>query len=213
MKKETFYIILKSRKFLHVYLPIILLAAAIFYLAPGYETYTPVSPEKRPPSWAQPLPESKIGNFYKVSDSIYRGDRPTANDLKDLQNIGVKTLLDLEYFHTDRYVVRESKTNFKFLHIRMNPWDIDDEDIVTALDILTDKNNYPIYVHCKHGSDRTGVVIAMYRIVVQGWTKAEALAEMKGGGYGFHVIWENIPEYIQKVDIPKIKSLMRPESA
>lgn len=210
MKKETFYTILKSHKFRYVYLPILVLTVVIFYVAPGYETSTPVPQDRRPPSWAQPLTDSKIGNFYKVTDNIYRGDRPTPSDLKDLQKLGIKTLLDLEYFHTDRYAVRESKTNFKFLHIRMNPWDIDDEDIVTALDILTDKNNYPIYVHCKHGSDRTGVVIAMYRIVVQGWTKDEALAEMKGGGYGFHLVWENIPEYIQNVDIAKIKSLMRP---
>lgn len=212
MKRETLYAIIKSPKFLRVFLPIIIIFVGIFYLAPGYETSTPVPQSERPLTWAQPVTDSKIDNFYKVTDGIYRGDRPTADDLIELQNLGVKTLLDLEYFHTDRYVVAESKTNFKFLHIRMNPWDIDDEDIVTALDILTDKNNYPIYVHCKHGSDRTGVVIAMYRIVVQGWTKEEAITEMKGGGYGFHIIWENIPEYIQKVDIQKIKSQMRPGS-
>lgn len=210
MKKETFYAIVKSPKFYRVFLPIVILFAVIFYISPGYETSIPVPQSERPLTWAQPLPDSKIGNFYKITDGIYRGDRPTAEDLKELQTRGIKTLLDLETFHTDRYVIAESKTNFKFLHVRMNAWDIDDEDIVTALDILTDKNNYPIYVHCKHGSDRTGVVIAMYRIVVQGWSKEDAIAEMKGGGYGFHLIWENIPEYIQKVDVEKIKSSMLP---
>jgi protein tyrosine/serine phosphatase len=208
MKKETLYAIVKSPKLYRVFLPIIILFAVIFYIAPGHETSTPVPQSERPLTWAQPLTESKIGNFHKVTDGVYRGDRPTAEDLKELQTRGIKTLLDLETFHTDRYVIAESKTNFKFLHVRMNAWDIDDEDIVTALDILTDKNNYPIYVHCKHGSDRTGVVIAMYRIVVQGWSKEDAIAEMKGGGYGFHLIWENIPEYIQKVDVEKIKSSM-----
>lgn len=213
MRKETLYAIIKSPKFLRVFLPIIIIFVGIFYIAPGHQTSTPVPQSERPLTWAQSLPDSKIGNFYKVTDGIYRGDRPTPDDLKDLQNRGIKTLLDLEYFYTDRYNITESKTNFKFLHIRMNPWDIDDADIVTALDVLTDKNNYPIYVHCQHGSDRTGVVIAMYRIVVQGWTKEAAIAEMKGGGYGFHIIWENIPEYIQNVDVNKIKSLMRPGSA
>lgn len=210
MKKETFYAIVKSPKFYRVFLPIVIIFAGIFYVAPGYEKATPLPQSERPLTWAQPLTESKIGNFYKVTDGIYRGDRPTAEDLKELQTRGIKTLLDLETFHTDRYVIAESKTNFKFLHVRMNPWDIDDEDIVTALDILTDKNNYPIYVHCKHGSDRTGVVIAMYRIVVQGWSKEDAIAEMKGGGYGFHLIWENIPKYLQNVDVQKIKSSMLP---
>lgn len=210
MKKETIYAIIKSSKFLRVFLPIIILFALFFYFAPGSERAVPVPQADRPLTWAQPLLDSKITNFYKVSDNIYRGDRPTPDDLKDLQNRGIKTILDLEYFYTDRYKISESKTNFKFLHVRMNPWDIDDADIVTALDILTDKNNYPIYVHCQHGSDRTGVVIAMYRIIVQGWIKDDALAEMKGGGYGFHLIWANIPEYIKNVDIAKIKSAMLP---
>ena len=44
----------------------------------------------------------------------------------------------------------------------------------------------PFFVHCQHGSDRTGVCIAAYRIVVQGWTKQDAIREMTGGNYGFH---------------------------
>ena len=210
MKKETLYAILKSPKFYRVFLPIFVLFAAIFILAPGYEKATPVPQSERPLTWAQPLPDSQIGNFYKVTNDIYRGDRPTVNDLKDLQARGIKTILDLEAFYTDRYVIAESQTHFKFLHVRMNPWNIENEDIVTALKILTDKNNYPIYVHCQHGSDRTGVVIAMYRIIIQDWTKDDAIAEMKGGGYGFHLIWKNIPEYIQKVDVVKIKVLLQP---
>jgi len=200
----------KSSRLYLVLISLVIFLTPVIYFAPGYEVSTPVADSARPQTWAKPVKDTEIGNFYKVTNGIYRGDRPTADDLKELQKLGIKTLLDLEYFHTDRYTITESKTNFKFLHIRMNPWDIDDEDIISALDILTDKNNYPIYVHCKHGSDRTGVVIAMYRIVIQGWNKEDAIEEMKGGGYGFHLIWENIPEYIRKVDANKIKSLMQP---
>ncbi|WP_282598360.1 tyrosine-protein phosphatase, partial [Pseudomonas chlororaphis] len=42
----------------------------------------------------------------------------------------------------------------------------------------------PVLMHCKHGSDRTGLMSAMYRVVVQGWSKEEALNEMTGGGFG-----------------------------
>ncbi len=203
---ENFVKILKKLKALKFLVPVLIILAILFCLTPGYERAMPVPPEQRLLTWAQPLPDSKIGNFYKLSDDIYRGDRPTPDDLKELQKRGIKTLLDLEYFYTDRYAITKSQTNFKFLHVRMNPWNIKDEDIVTALNILTDKNNYPIYVHCKHGSDRTGVVIAMYRIIVQGWSKEAAITEMKGGGYGFHLIWGNIPEYLENVDVEKIKA-------
>jgi protein tyrosine/serine phosphatase len=46
---------------------------------------------------------------------------------------------------------------------------------------------------------------AMYRIVVQGWTKDEAIKEMVDGGYGFHPVWSNIINYVKNVDVEKIK--------
>ena len=46
----------------------------------------------------------------------------------------------------------------------------------------------PVLVHCLHGSDRTGTIVAMYRIVEQGWTREAAIAEMTGGGYGYHAV-------------------------
>lgn len=45
-------------------------------------------------------------------------------------------------------------------------------------------------VHCWHGSDRTGAVIAAYRIVQQGWSQHDAIDEMINGGYGFHPIFQ-----------------------
>ncbi|HEX7917405.1 hypothetical protein [Rudaea sp.] len=50
-------------------------------------------------------------------------------------------------------------------------------------------------IHCWHGADRTGVVCAAYRMVVQGWSKADARAEMFDGGFGYHAVWRNIPAY------------------
>ena len=44
-------------------------------------------------------------------------------------------------------------------------------------------------MHCQQGADRTGTMMAFYRIAVQGWPKDDAIAEMKNGGYGFHSIW------------------------
>jgi hypothetical protein len=45
----------------------------------------------------------------------------------------------------------------------------------------------------------------MYRIVFQGWLKDEAIDELMHGGYGYHAVYENIPEYIRKADIAAIK--------
>jgi tyrosine-protein phosphatase SIW14 len=86
----------------------------------------------------------------------------------------------------------------------MKPESIKDDQIIKALKDLMDAPK-PILVHCARGSDRTGVVIAMYRIIFQNWTKEEAIKEMRDGGYGFHTGYTNIVSYIEKVDIEKMK--------
>jgi protein tyrosine/serine phosphatase len=60
-------------------------------------------------------------------------------------------------------------------------------------------------VHCWHGSDRTGLISAMYRILYQNWSKEEAIEELMKGGYGYHSLYRNIPEYIRKVNIEGIR--------
>jgi protein-tyrosine phosphatase len=79
------------------------------------------------------------------------------------------------------------------------------EDVVAALRVMTDPAAQPVLVHCKHGSDRTGVVVAAYRIVVQGWSKEDAIRELRDGGYGFHGIFFNIPEFLRDLDVAKVR--------
>ena len=76
----------------------------------------------------------------------------------------------------------------------------EDEDVVTFLRIITQPGNQPIFIHCQHGSDRTGMMCAIYRIAQQHWTNAEALREMTTGGYGFHPIWKDIATFVREFD-------------
>ncbi|MCK5172282.1 MAG: dual specificity protein phosphatase family protein [Planctomycetes bacterium] len=65
----------------------------------------------------------------------------------------------------------------------------------------------PVFVHCRHGADRTGTACAVYRIAVEGWSKAEAIEEMTKGGFDFHGIYKNLVDYIEELDMDKISSL------
>lgn len=87
----------------------------------------------------------------------------------------------------------------------MEPWHSDEDEVVQFLKAATDPNNLPAFVHCQRGADRTGTMCAMYRIVVCGWTKEQALDEMKNGGFGFNSTWQNLIVYIEKSDVAKIK--------
>ena len=87
----------------------------------------------------------------------------------------------------------------------VKPWHIEDKDVVRVLRIIRKRENGPFLIHCWHGADRVGVMIAMFRIIEQGWTKEEAIQEMVEGGYGFNRAWINIVQYLKQVDVERIR--------
>jgi protein tyrosine phosphatase (PTP) superfamily phosphohydrolase (DUF442 family) len=159
--------------------------------------------EQRPSKWAQPVKVDGVQNLFKVSNDLYRSEQPTAEGFKNLKKLGIKTVVNLRNFHTDSTLIRD--TGLEYEHIYMKSWHAENEDAVKFLKIVTDPKKTPVLVHCQHGADRTGTMCAVYRLAVQGWSKDEALKEMTDGGFGFHEIWANLPEWIKKLDVEKIK--------
>jgi protein tyrosine phosphatase (PTP) superfamily phosphohydrolase (DUF442 family) len=158
----------------------------------------------RPETWAQPVELQGVSNLYRVSDQLYRGDQPSLEGMRNLKALGLKTIINLRSFHSDRDEIGE--TGLAYENLYMKAWHPEVEDVVRFLKIVTDPRRAPAFVHCQHGADRTGTVIAVYRIAVQGWSKAEAIREMTGGGFGFHRIWGNLPRWIENLDIDRVKS-------
>jgi protein tyrosine phosphatase (PTP) superfamily phosphohydrolase (DUF442 family) len=157
----------------------------------------------RPETWAQPLKLEGVPNLYRVSGELYRGDQPSPQGMQNLKNLGLKTIINLRSFHSDRDEIGD--TGLAYEHIYMKAWHPEEEDVVRFLKIVTDPKRAPVLVHCQHGADRTGTMIAVYRIIVQGWSKAEAIREMTEGGFGFHPIWSNLPKWIRELNIDLIK--------
>lgn len=149
---------------------------------------------ERPAEWAKPVVVPGVGNFHKITDRLYRGAQPTAEGFRELEKRGIKTVLNLRDNHDDR---DEAKgTGIRLLRVEMEAWDIEDDEVAEALALLRKRKNAPFLVHCQHGSDRTGVVCAMFRMVEQGWSRADAIRELRDGGYGFHRVWKNISRYL-----------------
>jgi protein tyrosine/serine phosphatase len=91
----------------------------------------------------------------------------------------------------------------------MNAGEIDDAKISKAMLMLAEAPK-PVLVHCWHGSDRTGVVIAMYRMVFQDWPREKAIDEFENGGFGYHKsVYPNIERYLETVDVDRFKALVR----
>jgi protein tyrosine phosphatase (PTP) superfamily phosphohydrolase (DUF442 family) len=153
--------------------------------------------------WAQPLSLPGVPNLYKVSDELYRGAQPSAEGMKQLEKLGVKTDLNLRFIVSDRSKLKG--TGLTCEHINMVAFHPETEQVARFLRIVTDPRRTPLFVHCREGADRTGMMCAVYRIAVQGWSKDQAIEEMTKGGFSFHCIWQNLASFIRKLDIDKIK--------
>ena len=67
----------------------------------------------------------------------------------------------------------------------------------------------PILIHCWHGSGRTGVTIAAYRIIFNSWSKSQVLDEMTNGGYGYHSkIYPELIRLVEGLDVKKIEAAL-----
>ena len=157
----------------------------------------------RPAAWAQPRVLAGVPNLFKVSDTLYRSAQPTAEGMRNLTALGIKTVLDLRSFHSDGHELEG--TTLQADQIPEKAWHPELADAVRFLQVVTDTNKMPVLVHCKHGSDRTGAMCAVYRVAVQGWDKESAIREMKDGGYGFHAIWANLATWLRELDVEKLR--------
>lgn len=179
----------------------VIAAAGVFLLA--WVAWADPLPADRPKTWAQPVKLEGVPNLYRISDALYRGDQPSPQGMQNLKQLGIKTIINLRSFHSDRDEI--AGTGLATEHIYMKPWHPEADDVVRFLKIVTDPKRAPVMVHCQYGADRTGTVIAVYRIAVQGWSKAEAIREMTQGGFGVHQTWSNLPRWIEKLNIDAIR--------
>jgi tyrosine-protein phosphatase SIW14 len=153
----------------------------------------------RPSYLAKPINNKNLSNAYKVSDDLYRCAQPTQEGFREWEKRGIKTVINLRYLHSDKELIRG--TSLKLEEIPMTTWNPEKEDVVRFLNIVNDRSNGPFLVHCQHGSDRTGLMCAVYRVVFCGWSKDEALIEMTDGGFGFHPIWQDLKTFFDRLDI------------
>ncbi len=142
-----------------------------------------------------------LPNFGSVTGALFRGGQPTQAGLKALQAMGIKTIVN---FRDEPAEAAAEKTQVESLGIRYVgiPWKgrhgPTNAQVIQFLDLLRANGQAKIFVHCKRGSDRTGLMVAAYRVAVEHKPVAEAMAEMRR----FHYDWlwlPNLQRYIRSL--------------
>jgi protein tyrosine/serine phosphatase len=173
----------------------------------------PGAPSTQLPSAPSPsLPElgaAPMENFQKVTEGIYRGGHPDAAGLDYLKKLGIKTDVDLEIgdlIEASPSVITEEQheaeaRGFTFINAPLSAFEPAlstrfDQQVEKVLSTLQDPASKPIYVHCKHGQDRTGLVIGLERVLIEHQTPQAAHDEMVK--IGFHTEFLGLEAYFER---------------
>ena len=136
-----------------------------------------------------------IPNFLVVAPNIFRGGQPTDDGWAFLRKAGVTRVIKLNLESEGS----EDGARKLGMEIIYKPIDLDEQllfrpkydDVSVAAHAMVPRT----FIHCTHGEDRTGLVVACYRVWVEGWEKKVAEAEMKQHGFhpellGLELFWE-----------------------
>jgi protein tyrosine/serine phosphatase len=188
--------------FNHQLLPALSLAfMALFSTVQAHaEELTPM----RSLEWAQPVGSQY--NLYQMTPTLYRSALPDSGAVPVLEKLKIGTVINF-LPESDASWLKTPGINQVQLSYRTNH--VDDADVLAALRAIQDAEaSGPVLMHCKHGSDRTGLMAAMYRVVVQGWSKEEALSEMTLGGFGASSGFKDGVRYMMKADVDKLRTAL-----
>ncbi|UVL40623.1 tyrosine-protein phosphatase [Pseudomonas sp. B21-040] len=159
------------------------------------------SASPRPAEWAQPV-EAKY-NLFQMSPTLYRSALPDRGAIALLEKLQVGTVINFLPESDSSWL---SVPGIAQVQLPYRTNHVDDADVLKALRaIQAAEASGPVLMHCKHGSDRTGLMAAMYRVVIQGWSKEDALNEMTRGGFGDSTHFKDGVRYMMQADVDKLR--------
>jgi protein tyrosine/serine phosphatase len=155
------------------------------------------------PAGESPYPE--LPNFHQVDPQLFRGAQPAAGGIARLKSLGVRTIVNLRHEPERVQAERQEavEAGLRYFSVPMHGLSgPTHEQVREVLKLLDEPDNWPVFVHCKAGADRTGVIVACQRIARAGWTAEQAIREAMGHGMmkiafamrrtirAFHATWQ-----------------------
>lgn len=153
---------------------------------------SPASAEDR----AQTVTVDGVPDFVEVTPHFYRGGQPKKQGFENLRRHGIDLVVDLR---GDRDRERQLVHSLGMEYVSL-PWHCPfphDEIFARFLKLMRDNAHRKIFVHCRLGDDRVGMMVAAYRMAEQHWTAERAMEEMKASGFSssHHVLCPGLASY------------------
>jgi protein tyrosine/serine phosphatase len=127
-----------------------------------------------------------ITRFQQVDAGLYRGGQPDAEGFAALKRLGIRTVVNLRHTADEQRLVESAGLRYVALPTHLRPFGVSGglsgETVRSFFRLVDDAASGPIFLHCRRGADRTGTLVAMYRIARQGWTPEAAYKEARAIG-------------------------------
>lgn len=136
-----------------------------------------------------------LSNVGRMAPGVFRGAQPSVEGYATLKKMGIKTVIDLRTTENEKAKVEAAGMKAIAVPIAMSHDGLK-EKVDRVVSLMADPANQPVFVHCRHGQDRTGIVVAAYRMKVGKWSLADAETEMQA--FGFNNIWINFKKFIHQ---------------
>lgn len=165
------------------FLPAVLVAVSIFAVPYGYTQ----------------VREKHLRNVRVVEDGIlYRSGQPSPAGLDRLvHDYDIRTVISFRDVEEGKTVVPPEqweeaackRLGIRYVRMPLVVWHHKgggipaDDNVRRFVEIMTDRKNHPVLIHCYRGVHRTGTYAAIYRMEFQGWSHSDAIDELRELGY------------------------------
>lgn len=138
-----------------------------------------------------------VGNFGEVTPNLFRGAQPSQEGFEALAKMGIEIVVDASGDRTDLEAQEVGKLGMQYVEIKWHCPFPNDDIFVRFLKVLQENPSKKVFVHCRLGEDRTGMMVAAYRMAAQGWTADDAMQEMHRFGFSasHHIFCPGLASY------------------
>jgi tyrosine-protein phosphatase SIW14 len=152
--------------------------------------------------YADPEPDVPgIARFAYLNAHVARGGQPTAEGVRWLESKGFRTIISFSPRASEQDQAKALGLRYVAIPVQANLLGSappTDAQLDTFFAVVNDSAQWPVFFHCHHGADRTGMFCALYRIEVDGWTHEEAIGEMQA--FGYNDFFRDLVHVVQKYE-------------